>query len=156
MPEAGAVFSNTNSILVCIHGSGSHGIYGKLVNFYLKEPVDFAGAADLILKIDLICDQLEETGGKREKPFLNYEMKQRFRRKHCGCLTASAEYLLNQKSGLAYPEAMQAKELLTVSIDFRRNFSMQGRVRGRLTEDRYVHFRSALELLRMVDMIEIT
>lgn len=155
MPEAGTVFSKTNLILVCIHGSGNRGIYGKIVNFYLKEPVAFAGSADLILKMDLICDQLEETGVETDKPFLNCEMKQRFRRKHCGCLNVSAEYLLNRQSGLTYPEAMQAKELLTVSIDFRRNFSMQGRVRGRLTEGRYVCFRSALELLRMLEMIEI-
>lgn len=127
-------FSGAKYILVCIHGMNEKGIYGKLVNFYLKNPVDFDGAGDLVLKADMICDQLET-------PELSAE---------------AVENLLDGRRNLIYPEAMQAKELLDIYIDCRRHFSLQGRIRGRMTEGHYINFRSALELLKMLELIKIS
>lgn len=148
--------SRTVSILACIHGADNGGIYGKLVNFYLREPVEFAGVGELVLKADLICDWLDGQEQKIEGPFLNNEMKRKFRKKYNEDAKVSVDCLLNWQGNPAYSEATHAKEVLIISIDFRRNFSMQGRVRGRLTGGRYVCFRSALELLRMLNMIEIS
>lgn len=118
------------SILVYIHGTDSGGIYGRLVNFCLKDPVEFAGSGDLVLKLDEICSRLEE-------------------------MEPSLDDLLDRHGSLAYPDALQAKTLLTIDVDSRRHFSMQGRVCGRQTEGRLVSYRSALELLRILNKITV-
>ncbi|HCD45325.1 MAG TPA: hypothetical protein DEQ64_16660 [Lachnoclostridium sp.] len=51
--------------------------------------------------------------------------------------------------------AITAKETLIVKIEHRQNASIQGRVIGKLTKKQYVNFRSALELMRMLNEVVI-
>ncbi|HBE84788.1 MAG TPA: tungsten formylmethanofuran dehydrogenase, partial [Lachnoclostridium sp.] len=52
-----------------------------------------------------------------------------------------------------YSQASRAKNTLLIKIEFRQNASMQGRVIGKITSQKYICFRSALELMRMIKEI---
>lgn len=53
-----------------------------------------------------------------------------------------------------YERVANAKELLVIWVKYRQNASLQGSVRGKFTKGITVHFRSALELMRMMSMVE--
>ena len=55
---------------------------------------------------------------------------------------------------MPFQQALKAREVLAVYIKFRQNSSMQGSIRGRLTQGKIVNFRSGLELMRMLCMIQ--
>ena len=55
---------------------------------------------------------------------------------------------------IPFHQALQAREVLAVYIKFRENSSIQGGIRGRLTGGKIVSFRSGLELMRMLCMIQ--
>ena len=40
--------------LICIKNKQGE-LSGNIINFYLKEPVEFTGILDLVLKIDILC-----------------------------------------------------------------------------------------------------
>lgn len=56
--------------------------------------------------------------------------------------------------GSDYKRIADAKELLVICVKYRQNASLQGRVRGKLTKGAAVYFRSALELMRMINTVE--
>lgn len=58
-----------------------------------------------------------------------------------------------QNSMVLYSQASRAKNTLLIKIEFRQNASMQGRVIGKITSQKYICFRSALELMRMIKEI---
>lgn len=49
-------FHRTGTMLVFLQGEDACGLYGSIVNGFLKEPVRFHGLGDLILRLDEICD----------------------------------------------------------------------------------------------------
>ena len=49
----------------------------------------------------------------------------------------------------------KAREVLIAIVKYRQNSTLQGSIRGRLTKSMDVNFRSALELMRMMQMMEI-
>ena len=63
--------------------------------------------------------------------------------------------MLDRGSLMPFPEAQKAKEVLIAIVKYRQNSTMQGSIRGRLTNSVDVNFRSALELMRMMQMMEI-
>ena len=56
---------------------------------------------------------------------------------------------------MPFPEAQKAREVLIAIVKYRQNSTLQGSIRGRLTKSMDVNFRSALELMRMMQMMEI-
>ena len=123
-------------MLICVQGKGRDGVYGHICSYYLEDPVPFDGTGDMVLKMDGICDWLGAPQRTTEPRFLNKEMKKRYE-------SAAADH------------PQKAKEVLIAIVKYRQNSTLQGSIRGRLTKSVDVNFRSALELMRMMQMMEI-
>ncbi len=111
---------NPPTILVCVQGKDEHGIYGMLVCPYRREPEEFFGLGEMILKMDDLCSQ---------------------------ALGSSFQWNLQ-----ALPSGRRG--FLEVLVRGRMNGSLQGLVRGQVTGDRFVGFKSALELMHIAGRIE--
>ena len=136
-------------MLVCINGCHTDMIYGCIVNYYLTEPVFFEGTSQLVLGIDRICETVGAPvrtveprflGSLGEGQYRQLSMKQ-VQMKMCD----AAEYII--------PYASKAKEVVIVQVLFRRNSTIQGRMHCTYGGKRYVSFRSALELMRMMEEV---
>ena len=119
------VSDRASTMLVCIQGTREGEPWGEIYNCYLREPVLFNGAGDMVLKLDEMCNWVGAPHPTTDYRFLNREMERQYR------------------------------EVLVVYIKYRQNSSLQGSVRGRITKGEVVSFRSALELMRMVRMIQV-
>ena len=139
-------------VLLCIHGVSNEGVYGELYNTNFKENIVFNGIGDMVLKIDQICSWLNAPQETTEPRFLSREMGRRYRE---SCSNSPEQNKKADSMGrIDYERVANAKELLVIDVKYRQNASLQGRVRGKLTKGITVHFRSALELMRMINMIE--
>lgn len=54
-----------------------------------------------------------------------------------------------------YIKTFSAREVVPVYVEYRQNASLQGFVRGKITEEQRVSFRSGLELMRMFSMVKM-
>lgn len=94
----------------------------------------------------------ERPAGDNRATFLSREMGRRYRE---SCSNSPEQNKKADSMGrIDYERVANAKELLVIDVKYRQNASLQGRVRGKLTKGLTVHFRSALELMRMINMIE--
>lgn len=148
------VSDRASTMLVCIHGGRGTGIYGEICSCYLRETVEFKGAGDLILKLDEICNWLGAPSCTTQPRFLNRDMENRYQAGG----TPRPEIIRDKQMGgleqVPFQQALKAREVLVVYIKFRQNSSKQGSIRGRLTQGKIVNFRSGLELMRMLCMIQ--
>ena len=85
--------------------------------------------------------------------FMNSEMEQRY-------LDASKEHSeMVEDKGIGrygvtpFPQALKSRAVMVVIDRYRQNSSIQGTIKGRLTGDKEVSFRSALELMRMMQFM---
>ena len=129
-------FNREAILLLCIHGVSVHGVYGDIYNHHFKENIPFDGIGDMVLKIDQMCNWLNIPRATTEQRFLSREMEKQYR-----------EF---------YSESFEqkVKSDSEIWVKYRQNASLQGSVRGTLTKGITVHFRSALELMRMISMVE--
>lgn len=134
----------TAAVMVCIHGVGESGPYGEILHFLLKKPVFFRGTGELVLKLDEIYG---EAGGKTGGEPRRYGGKPDPDVECCAALDVGS---MLEKSKELQARMEGGKELLLVHLEGRRNASLQGRVRGRLTKGADLHFASALELLYLL------
>lgn len=141
-----------STMLICFHEEKDGNLYGEILNCYIDEPVWFSGVGDLILKLDEICNWIGTPQPTTNPRFLNRIMAEEYiyRTQGRNRLPVKAKIQLQDSKTLG-SRAHLAKETLIVKIEFRQNASMQGRVIGRLTKKKYVNFRSALELMRMLE-----
>lgn len=116
-----------------------------LISLYQKKAVRFADAGELVLKLDDLCSRV---------PGLDREWEPR-------SLSSGTEREQREKSGYpdrndstGYLEGQRIKASLEVCVKRRMHGSLQGLVRGKATGNRYIGFRSALELMRMVSTME--
>lgn len=148
------VSDRASTMLVCIQGGRGTGIYGEICSCYLREAVVFRGAGDLILRLDEICCWLGAPSCTTEPRFLNRDMEKRYQAGG----TPHPEIIRDKQMGgldqAPFQQAIKAREVLAVYIKYRQNSSMQGSIRGRLTQGKIVNFRSGLELMRMLCMIQ--
>ena len=56
---------------------------------------------------------------------------------------------------IPFKQALKAREVLIVYVKYRQFSSLQGSIRGKITKGKVVNFRSALELMRMISMIQL-
>ena len=129
-------------------------IAGKIWHACLDHPAEFAGVGQLILRMEEICDREGLVLMEEEPRFLNEGMRRRHyhKRKQQSMEKPASEplaFLDDQEL-----HSGKTKVLLVVNVRSRRNHTMQGTVWGPLTKGMYVGFRSALELMRMIDLIE--
>jgi hypothetical protein len=145
-----------STMLICFHEEKDGNLYGEILNCYIDEPVGFFGVGDLILKLDEICDWVGTPQPTTNPRFLNKKMLEgyAFRTKEKNILPVKAKIQLQDSKKLS-SRAHLAKETLLVKIEYRQNASIQGRVIGKLTKKKYVNFRSALELMRMLEEIVV-
>ncbi|WP_312429012.1 hypothetical protein [Lacrimispora sp.] len=141
-----------STMLICFHEEKDENLYGEILNCYIDEPVLFSSVGDLILKMDEICNWIGTPQPSTNPRFLNRKMADEYANRTQGKnrLPAKAKIQLQDSKTLG-TRAHLAKETLIVKIEYRQNASMQGRVIGRLTKKKYVSFRSALELMRMLE-----
>ena len=142
-------------MLICMQGKTQDGVYGHICSYYLKDPVPFTGTGDMVLKMDEICNWLGAPQRTTDPRFMNKEMKKRYESAVADHPQGLKDRMLERSSLVPFPEARKAKEVLIAIVKYRQNSTMQGSIRGRLTNSVDVNFRSALELMRMVQMIEI-
>ena len=146
-------FDRAAIVLLCIHGVSAHGVYGEIYNHNFKENIPFNGIGDMVLKIDQICNWLNTPRATTEPRFFSREMEKQYRESYSPEENVNAD---SEVSGgeIDYERVANAKELLVIWVKYRQNASLQGSVRGKLTKGITVHFRSALELMRMINMVE--
>ena len=153
--EERTTYSRTSTMAVFLQGKDESGLYGSIVNGYLREAVAFHGVGDLILKLDQICDWLGTPQRVAEPRMLNEKLQKQYLRQAEDYPTVSRDHAPAGMDMDSYFENLRAKEVVAVHIEYRQNASLQGRVRGRLTEEKFVAFRSALELMQMFCMITL-
>lgn len=129
------------------------GLYGHILHGRLKLPVPYRGTCDLVLKADAISKQFRPCGSDGE-----------YRCLRDGLTGAAAilppEYREEMPEGLWKNHSCDAefcqlgtKEAFCLQILERQNYSLQGRLRGRLTGGKYVYFRSGMELMHMLSTL---
>ncbi|GLC80177.1 hypothetical protein [Lacrimispora brassicae] len=152
------VTDRVSTMLICFHGKRGEDLYGEILNCYIDGPVQFSDIGDLMLKLDEICDWVGTPQPSMYPRFLNKKMSEqyayRIREKNKIPEKAKAKVQIQDSKTLS-SQAIRAKETLMVNIEHRQSATIQGRVMGRLTSKKYVDFRSALELMRMVREIAV-
>ncbi|MGL6221605.1 MAG: hypothetical protein ACRC36_26510 [Lacrimispora sphenoides] len=154
--SAMTVTDRISTMLICFQGKEGEDFYGEILNCYIEKPVCFFGIGDMILKLDEICDWIGSPQPTTEPRFLNKKMAEQYalRNRRNNIIPEKASIQL-QNSMVLYSQASRAKNTLLIKIEFRQNATMQGRVIGKLTSKKYISFRSALELMRMIKEIAI-
>lgn len=139
----------TSVMLVCINGHRYGQPYGDIVNCHLKKLICFHGIHDLIITIDEVCEQLGAPMRSTDPRFLTGEGAESYRKlsrqtKHTHPLDTrkAAERII--------PFVTHARAVIVVEVMYRQHSSMQGRIHCNCTGPKYVAFRSALELMRML------
>lgn len=148
-----AIFNRTGSMLVFLLGKDERGLQGVILNSYLKEPVNFHGLADMMLKLDDICDWIGCPQRAVEPRLLNERMRQRYEREKGIHPERLNKQQLNENFVEMHMNRLRPKEILHVTVEFRQYATIQGHVRGNLTDQQQVPFRSGLELMRMFERI---
>ena len=154
MEESGYyALANTDRMsvfLICIKNKQGE-LSGNIVNFYLKEPVEFTGILDLGLKIDTLCARLHRPMATTEPRFLDAHMKEAYEKRELDREHIPLKYCTKiQNMNRFMAIGTTAYETLVIEIHQRQFSSMQGRIIGICFEGNYISFRSALELMRML------
>lgn len=154
MEESGYyALANTDRMsvfLICIKNKQGE-LSGNIVNFYLKEPVEFTGILDLGLKIDTLCARLHRPMATTEPRFLDAHMKEAYEKRELDREHIPLKYCTKiQNMDRFMTLGTTAYETLVIEIHQRQFSSMQGRIKGKCSEGNYISFRSVLELMRML------
>ena len=148
------VSGRVSTVMICIQGNGEEGPYGELYNCYLKDAVQFSGVGDMVLKLDEICSWVGAPQRTTDPRFLNIEMERKYRKASIEHPEVNRNNLVYNVNEIPFEGALKAREVLVVYVKYRQYSSMQGSIRGRLTKGEVVSFRSGMELMRMIRMIE--
>ena len=73
------VSDRASTMLVCIQGTREGEPCGEIYNCYLREPVLFNGAGDMVLKLDEMCNWVGMPHATTDPRFLNMETERRYR-----------------------------------------------------------------------------
>ncbi|MCD8171361.1 MAG: hypothetical protein LUE94_19015 [Clostridiales bacterium] len=139
-------------MLVCINGHENNVPYGIIVNYHLPRPVNFKGIHGMVLALDEVCEMVGAPMATTEPRFLQKEREHHYRalmgkqKKKPGKILAKED-----GAGKMCPYVTAAKAVILVHVLYRQNSSMQGRLQCSCTGTHYIAFRSALELMRMLD-----
>lgn len=143
-----------STMLVCIHGRKEGALYGEILNCYMEYPVPFKNEGELILRIDEMCDWIGTPHPSTEPRFLNDAMEKEFmeQRKLKSNVPIKAKVRFQDSSSLV-SYSVKARATLLITVEYRLHSSLQGRVQGKMTNGKAVGFRSAMELMRMMEAI---
>lgn len=141
-------------MMVCINGIRENVLYGKIVSCHIKGPIEFKGIDQLILAIDEVCERVGQPKQSTNPRFLKKISAEHY----IELASGNRKGDLFDGRGLMEPyfhQVSNAKEIMIIQVLFRQNSSMQGRILCSYSNKKYVSFRSALELMRMLSEIEI-
>lgn len=142
-------------VLIWIGEKKNQEICGNIWHASMEKPAAFTGVGQLILQIEAVCDREGPAAAEEEPRFLNEQMYRKYRKAREAWSRRPVEGDLMSVLNNRELQGGKAKTLLIADIWSRSHYSMQGTIRGPLTGGKYVGFRSALELMRMIDFIEI-
>ena len=115
-----SAFNRMGTMLVFVQGQDELGLYGSIVNGFLKESEAFHGIADLVLSIDEICDWINCPRRSAEPRFLNRQMKKQFEEAHAQEPEISRENMLLGMDLESYIGTFRAKDVMTITIEYRQ------------------------------------
>ena len=137
-------------MLVCINGHKDNLPYGRIVNYQLSKSVGFIGLDQLLLGLDEVCERLGAPMATTDPRFLQKERERQY--KELREKPRENQDRIKIVKAM-FPYMADAKKAIMVHVMFRQHSSMQGRLQCSYTGEHSVSFRSALELLRMLDEI---
>lgn len=110
---------------------------------------------DLVLKLDEMCNWVGMPHATTDPRFLNLETERRYREASSHHPQADRSNLTYTMDQIPFKQALKAREVLIIYVKYRQFSSLQGSIRGKITKGKVVNFRSALELMRMISMIQL-
>lgn len=172
LQELGIYYSAPNLMTVCVDGSRNSDIYGRIYSKQSGEPVHFTSAAHMIKEMDAVCERLnfpqaavvsrsfkKGTGKGRERENMKKETD---RKNETGIKNETG---MNSGTGMNHgtvkTDGLQREDesslenrgdeaTFVVHIKYRQNATWQGRVTW-ADKKQSMNFRSALELLKLID-----
>lgn len=140
--DAGRLPEYAMSILVCIDEISNGIAWGHIWLFCMEKPITFNGLGNLLLLIDLILDKMGQPARWFE---LRTIMPGKMKDSECEDVYQTPVYT---------PEKLKCMHgkigTATVRIYARQNATIQGELRFMGKVNRVINFRSALELLHMM------
>ena len=149
------VSDRSSTMLVCVQGTEEGELCGEIYSCYLKDPIWFRGVGDLVLKLDEMCNWVGMPHATTDPRFLNLETERLYREASSHHPQADRSNLTYTMDQIPFKQALKAREVLIVYVKYRQFSSLQGSIRGKITKGKVVNFRSALELMRMISMIQL-
>lgn len=140
MPQTGRYIGTPNGIVLCVNSRIGENIEGKLYHGYSKEGISFIGYEEILKIAERFFNELGF-------PHMGTSDRDVNGRVHS----------YNKKEGMA--RVLKDEEMLArhgdmgtfvIRVQHRQHSSWQGRVTW-LEEDKSVYFRSALELIKIID-----
>ena len=139
------------TVLMCMQRGDKGDIpRGALISTFLKYPVEFVGYGEMVLRLDELCSLIPGLRREWEPRFLNQESEACCRERERILQSYGRKETEKQADFGRYPGKIPREAVLEIRVERRLYGSMQGLVRGAVTKNRYVGFRSGLELMRMV------
>ena len=128
-----------NIICNCVNGFNNRGLQGELYHSYSREPCKYDDIIEMLQIMEELYDTLQFPMSSTESRsfFIN---KKKFTRK--GMAKVMQDETLLDKRG--------QKGTFIIQVQYRQNSTWQGKVVW-VEENRTQHFRSALELIKLVD-----
>ena len=128
-----------NIICNCVNGFNNRGLQGELYHSYSREPCKYDGIVGMLQTMEELYDTLQFPMSSTEsRSFFNSRKK--FTRK--GMAKVMKDEILLDKRG--------EKGTFIIQVQYRQNSTWQGKVVW-VEENRTQHFRSALELIKLMD-----
>lgn len=151
IPRDGSIWPEyAATMLICFNGKKNGIAFGELWSFYFKEPRPFRGLDQLLFVMDQLMDEADD-------PMKFYETRklptQPGKRRKRGPISEQEVELPPRIKKRPHYGPMELKAIrgqlatIPIRVYFRRNASMQGKIR---LGKNYVCFRSALELLHLL------
>ena len=101
--------------------------WGEIYNCYLREPVLFNGAGDMVLKLDEMCNWVGAPYPTTDYRFLNREMERQYREDSAHHPQVSRDNLVYSIDRIPFQHALKAREVLVVYIKYRQKFQSAGK-----------------------------
>jgi hypothetical protein len=126
----------SNLVNISVDGYENWDIFGKLYTAYSAEPTSFTGIVSLLFEMERFYDRL------------GFPMDATEHRRFNGKNTEREKMIVMEKNNPFKRNGEKASFI--IFVHYRQNSSWQGTMRW-LEKDKEVPFRSALELIRLID-----
>lgn len=141
-------------MLVYIYGKNGPDLYGEIENFYLKGTEAFQNTGELILKLDKICKNL--TAMREWERIMEDMSYMGIGRGHEARAMLDRTSRISGSGEIFEEQVRRAREIVMIDIEHRNHASLQGKLRGKITSWRFACFHSELELMKMLNIINIS